>query len=556
MFEDRYYQVEALDACTSDYDKGTRRMLLNMATGTGKTICFGKAFEKFRSRLPGQMMVLAHTEELVRQNADKMQGVNPTLKIGIEKAGEYADCNSDIISASVATTGRAGQEKRNARFNWPNIDKVVVDEAHHSTADAYGRVFDLAGVLNPSSEKLLLGVTATSQRPDGKALSEIYERVSYVYSMRQAIKDGWLVPVRGFRVTTDTSISEVGKSGGDFVRSELLKAVDTPARTRQIIKAWKQIAADRKTIVFTVDIEHAENMAAEFVKEGFKAEAIWGDDPERAAKIERHKNGTTQILCNCSVLVEGYDDPSITCVVLARPTTSGVLFTQMVGRGTRLFPGKKDLIVVDVVDSSVSHSLITLPTLMGLQNIIDLKGHDMIEVVAMIEAAQIEHPEVDFTTLKDVDELKTLIQSVNMFEVRFPKEVEENSELIWFHAIDGGYKMIVPKDGPEAAGFMHIFQNQLGQWECVGRIKGVALRGIRTTLEEAFKAADEQIRKRLSKIALSYVLRQATWHGKPVTKGQKKMLARLFPHRIFPLEQMTSGMASKIISERLNRKVK
>lgn len=550
--QDRHYQDEAIGSSIADYDKGFRRMMLNMATGTGKTIVFAKLFEKFRSRLKGQMMVLAHTEELVEQNRKKMQDVNPTLKVGKEMAGEYADPNSDIVSASVATVGRMGS-KRLAAF--AQIDKLVVDEAHHSTADAYGRVFEATGVLAPGCDKLLLGVTATSQRPDGKALSDIYERISYVYSMRQAIKDGWLVPVRGYRVSTDTSLCDVGKSNGDFVRSELSRAVNTPARNRQVVASWLKLGENRQTVAFTVDIEHAEKLAETFREEGVTAEAIWGDDPKREEKLEAHRAGKIRVLCNCNVLVEGYDDPSISCIILARPTASGVLYVQMVGRGTRLSPatGKKDLIVLDVVDASIGHSLITLPTLMGLQNILDLKGHDLIEVVEEIEGLQEEHPGIDWTTLKDVDELKTLIQQVNMFEVRFPKEVEENSELIWFRAVDGGYKMLVPKDGPEKAGFMHVFENQLGQWECVGRIKDVSLRGIRPTLEEAFKAADEQIRKRLSKMALSYVLRQATWHGKKVSIGQRKMLTRLFPHKVFPFDQMTSGMASSLIAERLGR---
>ncbi len=485
----------------------------------------------------------------------KMQDVNPTLKVGKEMAGEYADPNSDIVSASVATVGRAGS-KRLAAF--AQIDKLVVDEAHHSTADAYGRVFEATGVLGTGCEKLLLGVTATSQRPDGKALSEIYERISYVYSMRQAIKDGWLVPVRGYRVSTDTSLADVGKTNGDFVKSELVRSVNTPGRNNQIVQSWLKLGENRSTVAFTVDIDHAEKLAEEFRKEGVPAEAVWGDDPKREEKLEAHRAGKIRVLCNCNVLVEGYDDPSISCIILARPTASGVLYVQMVGRGTRLSPatGKQDLIVIDVVDASMSHSLITLPTLMGLQNVLDLKGHDLVEIAEQIEALQVEHPGFDFNKLTSVDELKTLVTQVNMFEVRFPKEVEENSELIWFRAIGGGYKMLVPKDGPEKTGFMHIFENQLGQWECVGRIKDVSLRGIRPTLEESFKAADEQIRKRLSKIALSYVLRQATWHGKKVSTGQRKMLTRFFPHKVFPFDQMTSGMASSIIAERLNRKAK
>ena len=554
LFEDRPYQSEALDADIAVYDSGVRRMMNVMATGTGKTVTFARLKEKFQSRLPGQMMVLAHTDELVSQNLKTIQELNPTLKVEKEMAGEYADPEADIISASVATLGRAGT-KRIQRFNWSAIDKVVIDEAHHSTGEAYSRVLDAAGSNAVGTHKLLLGVTATSQRPDGRALSDIFDKVAFTYSLRQAIEDKWLVPIRGFRVTTETTLNDVSVHAGDFTKSELSVTVNTPARNNRIVSQWLTLGENRQTVVFTVDIDHAQRMAESFTQAGVKAEAIWGDDPDRKAKLERHQNGETKVLCNCSVLVEGYDDPTIACVVLARPTKSALLFTQMVGRGTRRSPGKVDLIVIDVVDSTVAHSLVTVPTLMGLSNQLDIKGKDLLWVVNQIEHLQVEHPTIDFTKMASVDELKTIVQTVNLFEVRFPKEVEENSSLIWYRAVEGGYKILIPKDGPEKAGFLRLYENPLGQWDIEGRIKDVNLVATRPTMEEAFKASDEQIRKRLGRMRLSYLLREATWHGKPVGKGQKDLLTRLFPHRVFPWNQMTSGDASKLISERLARKV-
>jgi ATP-dependent helicase IRC3 len=552
--QDRPYQEQAIEADISEYDNGVRRMMNVMATGTGKTWVFSRLYEKLKSRLPGQMLVVAHTEELVEQNRKSLLKANPGLSVGKEMAGEYADeSNDDIISASVQTLGRKGSS-RAARFNWERVDKVVIDEAHHSVTDAYGRILELAGSLRPDTHKILVGTTATIQRPDGKALSDIYEKVAFVYSLRQAIADGWLVPVRGFRIQTDTVLDSVESSGGDFTLSQLSKAVDNPARNRTIVRRWKELAGDRRTIAFTTDIDHAKHLCESFCDAGVKAEYIYGEDPEREDKLRRHQNGTTQVLCNCAVLVEGYDDPAIGCVLLARPTQSGILFCQMVGRGTRISPGKLDCIVLDVVDSTIGNSLVTLPTLMGLSNILDLKGRRLDEVVTELELVQLEHPSIDLTTLKDIDELQTIVSTINLFEVRFPAEVEANSDLIWFKACDGGYRINVPKDGPERAGFLRIQQNPLGQWAIEGRIKDAELAGVRSTMEEAFKVGDEQIRKRLGQMRLSYLLREATWHNKPVTTGQRKMLERLFPHRKFPWPQMTSGMASKMIAERLDKK--
>lgn len=553
-YEERPYQSEAIAADIKEYDAGVRRMMNVMATGVGKTITFAKIKEHFKSRLPGQMMVLAHTDELVSQNLEKIQNENPTLKVEKEMSGAYADVSSDIISASVATVGRAGT-KRIERFNWDAIDKIVIDEAHHSTGDAYGRVLAAAGSLRPDTHKLLLGVTATSQRPDGKSLADIFEKVAYVYTLRQAIADKWLVPIRGYRVATDTSLDDVSIHNGDFAKGELVTTVNTVARNRRVVEAWIRLGEERKTVAFTLDIDHATCLAKEFVARGISAEAVWGDDPDREAKLKRHQNGETRVLVNCSVVVEGYDDPTIACVILAGPTKSGLRYTQMVGRGTRLAEGKVDLIVIDMVDATQHNTLITLPTLMGLSNVLDLKGADLLWVVEQIEALQAENPTIDFNKMTSVDELKTIVQTVNMFEVRFPKEVEENSSLTWYRAIDGGYKILIPKDGPEPAGFLRLWENQLGQWDIQGRIKDVNLAAVRPTMEEAFKASDEQIRKRLGTMRLSYLLREATWHGKPVTAGQKKMLERMFPWKQFNYSMMNSGQASKLISERLAKKV-
>lgn len=552
MYQDRPYQTACGEANLNDYDSGIRRMMNVMATGTGKTITFARLKNLFKSRLPGQMLVLSHTEELVRQNAAKMQDVNPDLKVGIEMAGAYADGNEDIISGSVQTLGRLGT-KRLEKFNRESIDKVVVDEAHHSTTDAYKRVFDWSGCFLDGTSKLLLGVTATPQRTDGVALSDTFEKISYVYSLRQAVQDGWLVRLRGYRVTTNTSLDNVSKSGADFTKSELSAAVNTEARNRHIVEAWNKLGQQRKTIAFTVDIDHAEKLAEEFRKHGITAEAVWGDDPDRADKIRRHRDGETTVLCNCSVLVEGYDDPSIACVLLARPTSSLVLFSQMIGRGTRLAPGKTDCIVIDVVDSTVLNSLVTLPTLMGLSNILDINGADLLVAVELLEAAQAENLTIDFSKLDSLDKLKQVIEQVNLMEVRFPPEVEANSDLVWFRAVDGGYKMLVPAEGKKQ-GFVRVFENALGQWELLGRINEEDFHGKRSSLEEAFKVCDEQVRNRVGKLTLQYLLREATWHNKPVTKGQRNMIARLYPKRLFPFDQMTSGQASKIISERLSRK--
>jgi ATP-dependent helicase IRC3 len=583
VIQDRPFQEECEGAVLSEYDKGVRRMLISLATGTGKTIVFSKLYEKLRSRLPGQMIVLAHTEELVDQNRAKMLLVNPDIKVDKEMAEHKADpSTADVIMASVATLGRKGTKRVDA-YNWERVDKLVIDEAHHSTADSYKRVIDLA--IRPEwAHKLLLGVTATPQRSDGKALAEIYQKVAYVYSIRQAIEDGWLVDIRGYRVRTDTDLSEVEKSGGDFVQSQLAAAINNPERNRRIVAAWKKLGEGRSTVAFCAGIEHAKALADEFVRNGIEAAAVWGDDPDRTWKLEQHRAGNITVLCNCGVLVEGYDDWRIGCIILARPTQSCVLFTQMVGRVTRLQEGlgnlkkwlstnalcmpyasidgseyctpiKQDGIIIDVVDNSVKHSLITLPTLMGLTNGLDLKGKSLVGAIQKIEGLQEQYPSLDFKKLEDLDQIKQFIENANFFEVRFPEEVEANSDLTWYRSASGGYRLNIPKDkGAGAGGYVRIFQNMLDQWEVDGLIDNKKFHGVGNQMENAFKVCDEQIRKRVPDV-LTIISRKATWHGKKATKSQLSLLKRFYPHKQMPAD-LTAGQASRLIGERIARKAK
>ncbi len=562
---ERTFQDEAIASSLAAYDAGVHRQLLVMATGVGKTHVFGRLYGDMKTRLPGQMLVLAHTDDLVKQNAQRLRAIHSDSNVSIEMGTEFiADPTAPIISASVQTLGRKGTTRLD-KFNWDNIDKVIVDEAHHSTTEAYGRILDRAGVLKPTSRKLLLGATATPQRTDGVALDTLYERVVYLYPIRKAIEEGWLVDIRGYRVSTETSLDGVGKSGNDYALGELSERINTPQRNQQIVEAWKRVGEHRKTIVYCGNIQHAQAVAEEFSRAGIKADSVYGEDPDRVNILARHRRGDTDVLCVCGLLIEGYDDPSIACIILARPTQSTILLPQMVGRGTRLEDGvnlkdhdymdrvKRNLIVIYFADGKPEPSLVTLPTLMGMSNNLDLEGQSLLSTAHYIEDLQEMHPEVDFSKMERFSDAKTLIEQVDMFQVRFPQEVQDNSELTWFRAACGGYKMLIPKE-TQGCGLVHIYENVLGQWELDGKISGDEFHGVRPSFEEAIKVTDEQIRKRVSKQTLSYISREAKWHGEKPTRGQMKMLERLFPHRKFAYDQMNRGQASKFISETLLRR--
>jgi ATP-dependent helicase IRC3 len=552
---ERPYQDTCNTNVITAYDQNWRQQIVSMATGTGKTWVFSALYERMKSRLSGQMLVLAHTEELVDQNIAAMREVNPSLRVDKEMAEHKADpSQADVICASVATLGRLNTS-RLAKYDIEKWDKVIVDEAHHTPANSYMNILNAFGVLQDDTKKLLLGVTATPQRMDGKALGAIYKKLTYVYSLRQAIDDGWLVKVRGYKVTTGTSLSNVSIHDGDLNKVELEQAIDSPERNKQVIDAWLEWCEGRKTVVYAGGISHAQNLAVAFMERGIPAAAIWGSDPDRKAKLEWHRATAGSVLVNAQLLVEGYNDPSISCIVLAAPTASSVKFTQMCGRATRLCPGKTDCIILDVCDISGGHSLCTLPTLMGLPANLDMCGKSLSDTCKLIEDMQEQNPNIDFTKLKTVDGVTQFITEFNLFEVRFAPEVEGASDFKWSKAIDGGYVMTIPRPSLDSTGTkpgrVKIYKDMLDKWHISGIIKSREFHGLRDSVEEAFAAADQQIRER-SPESVCMVNRKASWNNDPASAAQLKILARLYRGQKFP-EDFTKGQASLWIDKRLSK---
>jgi len=570
MFEDRPYQTEAKDAVYSGVKAGVFKQLVEMATGTGKTIVFAKLYEHLKPLLPGKMLVLAHREELIDQNIEKLRLTNPSLRVDKEKAEHHADpANADIVVASVATLGRKGT-KRLESYDWSQFDKIVVDEAHHSTAPSYTNILEAIGVLADDNKRLLLGVTATGRRGDGQPLAKVYKKITYHYPLRKAIEDGWLVELRGYKVSTTASLDGIKIVAGDYDQRELANTVDTPERNQTVLDAWLKYGENRQTIGFTVSIEHAKNLAAMLQQHSVKAEAIWGDDPDRAKKLERHKRGDITVLFNCGVLIEGYDDWRVSCIVLACPTKSPVKFIQTIGRGTRLedgcgnlnniieepeHPYKRDCLVLDVVDNAKRNTLVTLPTLMGMSAVLDLHGNGIVESIKKLEEAQKEHPNIDFSTLADITELQTHIKAINLFEYHFAPDVEQNSELSWFVSPTGSYVLLLPNKD-----YLEIEQNLLDKWELHGTIKGKVYHGERDTIEAMFMAADDLIFKAIPEV-LKIIRRKEKWHDDPATDEQMELLRKFYKKGIkagtvvIP-PNLTKGQASRKITEAIASKRK
>ncbi len=563
-------QEECLASILQEYMAGIHQMLVVQATGTGKAVVIANIMRKMRHLLPGKVLVFVHTEELVKQLVKTCQDWNPELKVGREQANFYADTDCDIIVSCVASIGREGAT-RLQRFG--EFDIVCCDEAHHSIASTYLNVFDMVGVLKPDTRKLLVGFTATPKRKNITrsqkkeltvlddegllSLKSVYKKIVFTYTIRKAIKEGWLVPLRGFRLKTETDLSEVKTTAGEYAQADLSEAVNTATRNMQIVKFWLDNAERRVTICFTVDIQHAKDLAEQFRRSGIKAEAIWGLDPERETRLERFKAGEIEVLCNCGVLIEGFDAWNVMAVLDAAPTKSSSKYTQKIGRGTRLEEGtgnlleaikagialrKKDCYVLDVVDNNKRCSLVTLPSLVGLNPDFDLHGESVTKAVEEVEKVQEKYPDIDFSNLLELSGVKAYVESLDLFAEPYTQEVKELSELTWMQTQDGAYVLAIPekrevKEAKQFWAFLHeklyITPNELDEYVLsITSTETDKELGIFNTLEEAFKTADEVVRRcRPDRVKL--LQRNAGWHSGTASDASKKYLRKLVGKKFF-----------------------
>jgi superfamily II DNA or RNA helicase len=358
MLEARDYQVEALDSIEQAEREGVRRPLVVHPTGTGKTVTFGHAIKRRADR--GRSLVLLHREELASQAAEKLGWIAPELKTGIVKA-ERNELDADVVIASVPTvqSDKRLAQLLNSHTRSP-FGTVIADEAHHAPAPSWTKVLTAMGAFRPYGP-LAVGFTATPER-DGKTLG-VWEKVVSYLSIREAIFRGFLCPILPAHVIqTRMDMGKVRKTGGDYSGGDLGQELEAAGAIEQMADAVLEHAKDRKGVAFLPTVRTSELLAEALRVRGFRAEHVDGNTPtdERAAILARLKTGETQWVSNCAVLTEGFDEPSVDAVLIGRPTRFHGLYVQMVGRGTRVSPGKKDLLVLDVVGASTRHELVGL----------------------------------------------------------------------------------------------------------------------------------------------------------------------------------------------------
>jgi len=534
----RNYQQEALDAMLKAERAGISKQLVVLPTGAGKTVLFAHLPIVRQNSLP--MLVLAHRAELLSQAKAKIESMNPDLSVGIEKAESRAG-KADVVVASVQTLGR-GNSDRIEGFENTYFKSIVVDEAHHAAANSYQKI------LNYFKPDYVLGVTATPQRSDSVRLVDTFDEIVYYKSIEDLINEGWLCPLVGYKVKTDTDISEVEIVNGDYKQEQLAEAIDNPSRNTSIVNAFLDLAGTKKTVVFAANIAHARNLAASFAAQTrAQVRIVLGEtiDEEREQILKDFKSGKVQVIINVGVLTEGFDEPSIEAIILARPTRSSLLYTQIVGRGTRLNDNKPNCMIIDVADATKGKKPVSLPTLLGLPPDFDLQGQSFTEVAKEFEKLKEFCPGMA-THVLNPDDIKNSYKEINLFMPPPPNPaVIEYSKFVWAEIGVNSFQLNL-----SSIDSMQIYYDALGRW--VSQIKQrsgdkylYTPIGHAATLRTVFARTDEWIRKNRP-TTLSLIDADAMWRKDSPTDKQIKMLRRI---GVPITTEITKGMASQIISK-------
>ena len=478
--------------------------LLVLPTGVGKTVVFAQAIAE---HCRGRALVLAHREELIAQNVRTIEAV--TLEwCDVERAEQHADLPSTLHgNARVIVASKDSlHPKRLVRFDPSEFGLIVTDEAHHAVGESYGRIYNhFAGVPH-------LGVTATPDRLDREALGRVYQSVAMVYEIADAIRDGWLVPVRAHTVNVQSlDLSDVHTVAGDLNQGELAEQLERDRAMHEIAASITAECGDRRAIVFTVSVRQARLLAEILCdyRPGC-ARMVCGETPsdERAALLTAHRCDDFQFLCNVGITTEGYDDPGVSMIVQARPTKSRALFAQMLGRGTRPLPGvvdnagddpvsrraaiaasdKRDILCLDYTGNCGRHKLATPADVLGgkysqedcdAASVELLAGGDVCAVLERAREARERRPDLEQrdyieTRARIVACAKYLLRAEDLFDGAFAP----GRERVWLSGKAPTERQI---DTLERNGFKRADCERMSRSECsrlIGQIIARIHRGL------------------------------------------------------------------------------
>jgi superfamily II DNA or RNA helicase len=554
----RPYQLEALDCIATDLaTPDINRVLLALPTASGKTVIFS---EKIRRLLVGEpsarVLILVHRDELVFQTLAKLRDALPAdVTTGVIKA-ESNDLAAQVIVAAVQTISKDKrlEELRQARLVYGPFKLLVIDEAHHGVAPTWLAVVKGLNVFgdDPSvPQPDLLGATATPFRFDQIGLKNLFQKISYTAPIVDLIASDYLCDVRAKQITLDDAdFSGLKLSGNDFQvgqAGEILMQANAP---QHVVAAYLEHAPGRKAIVFTPTVQVANEVARAFNVAGITAESVCGETPldERHAILERFRTGETMVLPNCAVLTEGYDNPSVDCVIVARPTRSKQLYVQMIGRGLRPLHGvKQDCIILDMVGASNRHDLMTAATLDGLE-ITDGESVKEKVIRQRVEA------DARRQKMQEQEARKLVAREVELFHRKQAEEYEQWAvsprQDLFILAMSNFERLVIWKDSKGRGYYLlHVIPGEPMAFGSSKRWQDYTKLAENVALDEAQRLAEEYRDEYDPKS--EYLTRpDARWRSYPATPKQIDQARRA---RLAIPENATRGQMQKLLSLSMER---
>lgn len=377
----RDYQQEATENLQKMREDGKTIALLYHATGVGKTITAATDAKA----VGGRTLFLVNALKLASQAKETFAKVWPEATLG-EYTGSQKDMTQTVIFATVQSISKDLE-----KFSPTDFDYLIVDECHHAAANTYQKIFTY---FHP---KFILGLTATPERSDGEGMLELFQNVAHKMDLKTAVERGVLVPIRCIRVKTNIDLTDVRINGIKYNSQDLESKLFIPERNQLIVDTYLKYVNGKKTVIFCASVDHAAEIAKLLRDSGVKAEAISGRDrvEVREKILKDYETGSTNVLCACDLLNEGWDSPHTTVLFMARPTMSKTIYLQQLGRGTRRCPGKEDLLVVDFVDNA---NMFNMPY--SLHRVLDIAKYqpmakDMISQIEFVRMVDVQSETVE-----------------------------------------------------------------------------------------------------------------------------------------------------------------
>lgn len=440
MLKLRPYQTDVI-RIVKDTFKDYFRQYIEMPTGSGKTITFLSYAHQNHNRI----LIIVPSIQLMNQvHETACLFYHPSE---ISRKGERHNDQFKRLHICVVHSIRGEYLEKISK---EPFDLIIIDEAHHVQSASYERFLKSKSKIFHERDMKVLGVTATPDRNDGKLLKDILSHCSYKISIEQLIEQNFLSDIEGYSIKTNIDLSDIDDHNGDFSLNQLFKKLCTDSRNEMILKICKDEMKNRKTIIFCINIKHSQEINRLLNLKGIASSHIDGtmNNTERQSILSSFRNGEISTLCNCQLLTEGFDEPSIDGIIIARPTKSRALFTQMIGRGLRISPGKINCKIIDIVDNHKNlagyNCLVEemkYPEISSFKTIKDIKLHISNEMLKITEF-QIERTNLLNTKMiNNIKAVPCMIEYLEKNKIYFshPISFDEASFLIWHNELKEKY---------------------------------------------------------------------------------------------------------------------